>query len=211
MKNHDRFSSTKVIGLTGPMASGKNLAASILEGFGCVSVDADKLVHQAVETAKDQIIETFGINAKEMKIEILNPDGTINRRQLARIVFQSEENLRKQEQIVHPIVEKLTLDFIEQNSDKVVIVNATVLHKIELVKNCDALIFITAPTLKRLFRAKKRDHLSTKQILQRFHSQKHLFTKYKKLNSDIYRVMNFGSKAKLERSLAKVFKEIISL
>ncbi|MCR5699588.1 MAG: dephospho-CoA kinase [Treponemataceae bacterium] len=211
MKNSGQFPKTKVIGLTGPMASGKNLAASILESFGCVSVDADLLVHQAVEMAKPQILETFGEKAKEMKIEILDEQGKINRRELAKIVFLSEENLKKQEGIVHPIVEKLTLDFIGENSDKVVIVNATVLHKIPLVKNCDALIFITAPALKRLIRAKNRDHLETKQILQRFHSQKHLFAKYKKLNSDIYRVMNFGSKTKLERSLSKVFKEIISL
>ena len=43
-----------IIGLTGPMASGKNLASKILEKTGCVSVDADVLAHQAIEKAKDK-------------------------------------------------------------------------------------------------------------------------------------------------------------
>ena len=42
-----------IIGLTGPMASGKNLACSLLEKTGCVSVDADILAHEAIEKAKN--------------------------------------------------------------------------------------------------------------------------------------------------------------
>ena len=76
-----------IIGLTGPMASGKNLACKLLEKAGCVSVDADVLAHEAIEKAKDEILRTFEQEAKSKQISLLKEDGSINRRELAKIVF----------------------------------------------------------------------------------------------------------------------------
>ena len=106
------------------MASGKNLASKILEKTGCVSVDADVLAHQAIEKAKDKILLTFETEAKEKNISILKDDGSINRRELAKIIFASKENLKKQESIIHPIVnemmergiEFLPIDFYKSKS-----------------------------------------------------------------------------------------------
>ena len=84
-----------IIALTGPMASGKNLASKILENAGCVSVDADVLAHQAIEKAKDKILLTFEKEATEKNMSVLNEDVSINRRELAKIVFSSKENLKK--------------------------------------------------------------------------------------------------------------------
>ena len=78
-----------IIGLTGPMASGKNLACSLLEKAGCVSVDADVLAHEAIEKAKNEILRTFEQEAKSNQISLLKEDGSINRRELAKIVFAS--------------------------------------------------------------------------------------------------------------------------
>lgn len=198
----------KIIGLTGKMASGKNLAAKILENLGCVSIDADLVVHDAVESAKDKIIQTFEKEANEKNINFIDENGKIIRKELSKIVFSSEENLKKQESIVHPEVEKIMEDFINKNPDKNIILNATVLYKVPLISECDTIIFITAPSIVRFIRAKKRDKLSTKQILKRFYAQNDLFAKYQKLNSDIYKVRNLGSKKLLEKKLTNLFKQI---
>ena len=208
-----------VIGLTGKMAAGKNfvtdtlshLADSLFQENGkTLCIDADKLVHQVLESesCRKKILETFSPIAEQMGIEILGSDGQINRRELAKIVFSSKENLDKQENIIHPEVEGILQKLIKENPDKIIIVNATVLYKIPLAKTCDALIFVDCPTLTRFFRAKKRDGLPARQILERFRSQKHLFAKYKKLNADIYRVRNFGSKRTLEKQISKILESI---
>ena len=199
-----------IIGLTGPMASGKNLASKILESVGCVSVDADVLAHQAIEKAKDKILLTFEKEATEKNISVLNEDGTINRRELAKIVFSSKENLKKQESIIHPIVNEMMEDFIQNNSDKTVILNATVLYKTPIINKCDAIIFITSPWIIRFFRAKKRDKIKNIQIFKRFFAQFNIFAKYKNLDADIYKVRNFGSEQKLEQKLLYVLKKIYS-
>ena len=199
-----------IIGLTGPMASGKNLASKILENAGCVSVDADVLAHQAIEKAKDKILLTFEKEATEKNISVLNEDGTINRRELAKIVFSSKENLKKQESIIHPIVNEMMEDFIQNNSDKTVILNATVLYKTPIINKCDAIIFITSPWIIRFFRAKKRDKIKNIQIFKRFFAQFNIFAKYKNLDADIYKVRNFISEQKLEQKLLYVLKKIYS-
>lgn len=199
-----------IIGLTGPMASGKNLASKILENAGCVSVDADVLAHQAIEKAKDKILLTFEKEASEKNISVLNEDGTINRRELAKIVFSSKENLKKQESIIHPIVNEMMEDFIQNNSDKTVILNATVLYKTPIINKCDAIIFITSPWFIRFFRAKKRDKIKNIQIFKRFFAQFNIFAKYKNLDADIYKVRNFISEQKLEQKLLYVLKKIYS-
>ena len=199
-----------IIGLTGPMASGKNLASKILENAGCVSVDADVLAHKAIEKAKDKILLTFEKEATEKNISVLNEDGTINRRELAKIVFSSKENLKKQESIIHPIVNEMMEDFIQNNSDKTVILNATVLYKTPIINKCDAIIFITSPWIIRFFRAKKRDKIKNIQIFKRFFAQFNIFAKYKNLDADIYKVRNFISEQKLEQKLLYVLKKIYS-
>ena len=199
-----------IIGLTGPMASGKNLAAKILEKAGCISVDAYVLAHEAIEKAKDKILLDFEKDAKEKNIAILNDDGSINRRELAKIVFSSKENLKKQESIVHPVVNEMMEDFIKKNSDKTVILNATVLYKTPIIKKCDAIIFITSPWILRFFRAKKRDKMKNMQIFKRFFAQFNIFAKYKNLDADIYKVRNFVSEQKLEQKLLYVLKKIYS-
>lgn len=199
-----------IIGLTGPMASGKNLAAKILEKSGCVSVDADILAHQAIEKAKDKILLAFENEANEKNVSILKDDGTINRRELAKIVFSSKENLKKQEGIIHPLVNEMMEDFINKNSDKTVILNATVLYKTPIVKKCNAIIFISSPCIIRFFRAKKRDKIKNMQIFKRFFAQFNIFAKYKNLDADIYKVRNFISEQKLEQRLLYVLKKIYS-
>ncbi len=197
-----------VLCVTGPMAAGKNAASSVLEEKGFLCVDADVSVHEIVETQKDKIIARFGKIAEVRGINICNPDGTIDRRALGSIVFSDPELLKAQEAIIHPAVEAAFNELIDGNPDKNIVLNATVLYKTSLLNRCDAVIFVTAPLLVRFFRAKKRDNMSTTQILSRFYSQRKIFAKYKILKADIYRVSNAGSKQNLIKKLDSVLCKI---
>ena len=103
-----------IIGLTGPMASGKNAVAEILERHGYPGVDADVLAHKAIEQGAKQIIERFSDDAKKMNINFVNADGTINRRDLGKLLFSNPKLLEAQEKIIHPIVNEMMTAFIEE-------------------------------------------------------------------------------------------------
>jgi len=79
------------IALTGTIASGKSEAGRLLAARGAHVVDADHVAHTVYEPGSDgyaPIIQAFGP-------DILSPDGTIDRRRLAALVF-ADANLRKQ-------------------------------------------------------------------------------------------------------------------
>ncbi len=194
----------RVICVTGPMAAGKNMAADYLEEKGFLAIDADKTVHEAIERRHAEIMATFGQTAADMGIVLETADGLIDRRALGKIVFSDPELLKKQEALIHPAVDAILNEFIDSHPDRDILLNATVLYKTPVATRCDAIIFVDAPRLLRLKRAKKRDLMSTKLILQRFSSQKHIFAKYKKLNTDIYRVWNIGTQKKLKDKLDSV-------
>lgn len=67
--------------------------------YGAVICQSDLVAHQVQIPGEKcyQKVETFGK-------EILNPDGTIDRKILGRIVFDQPEKLQKLNAIVHPAV-----------------------------------------------------------------------------------------------------------
>ena len=191
------------------MAAGKNFVSDILCSMGFVSVDADSLAHDAVDLCAKRILEEFSSLAEEKGIELIDSDGKIIRRNLGSLIFRDPELVRRQEDIVFPQIEAMFDTFLESNRGSDVVVNATVLYKMPaLIKKMDAVIFVTAPSLLRFFRARKRDGLPAMQILDRFRMQKNLFAKYKKSHADILKVRNTGSKKSLERRLEKILAEL---
>ena len=169
----------QVIAVVGPMAAGKNYICKKLEEEGWSAIDADLLVHEAIELAKDRILETFTPYAKEQNLQIQNEDGSINRKALGSLLFSNPQLLKTQESIVYPIITNKIEEFISTHEKT--IINATVLYKTpELLARCEKILFVTAPFFTRLHRARLRDHLPLKQIFRRFHSQRNLLGQYKK-------------------------------
>ena len=179
-----------LIAVTGPMAAGKNYICRKLEKEeGWASVDADLLVHDAIELVKEKILETFIPYAEEQKLKLKKEDGSIDRRALGQLLFSFPELLKVQESMVYPIIIKWINDFIEEHEKT--IINATVLYKTpELLNKCEKIIFVTAPFMIRLRRARRRDHLSYRQIFRRFHAQKNLLQEYQKSGIPIEIIKN---------------------
>lgn len=197
-----------ILCVTGPMASGKNAVSAILEKNGFISVDADKLVHQALASPalQEKVIATFAPYAKAQHISLTNEDGSLNRRNLGAVIFKDKILLAKQESLVHPAVNQLIEEFIASHPNQNIVLNATVLYKIPAINRCTAVLFVTAPLLTRFFRAKKRDGMHSMQILSRFWQQRSLFAKYKKTNADIYKVHNTGNLNTLESNVNAFLK-----
>lgn len=179
----------KVIAVTGKMASGKNYISSLLEKEGWKCIDADLLVHKAIDDSSEIIYQTFKDEAEKKNLHILTEDNRIDRRELGKLLFADPELLQKQEEIVYPLITKMIKDFINQNEKS--LINATVLYKTpELLKICQTILYVKASFVKRFIRCKKRDKLSTKQILKRFYAQKNLLNEYKESGVPIIKIKN---------------------
>lgn len=80
--------------LTGGIATGKSTVCSLLKISGFSIIDADIVARKELEKSSKEIIECFGE-------EILS-DGSIDRKKLAKIVFNSQEQREKLNAILHP-------------------------------------------------------------------------------------------------------------
>jgi len=191
-----------VIGLTGPMCAGKNRAQDFLSRRGCTVLDTDETAHEALDLVKDAVIAEFSAEAAGRGLDLVRPDGSIDRRALGALVFSDPDLLSRHERIIYPKIDELIHRFIDEHRDTPVVINAPMLHKSSVLDRCSFVIFVSAPALIRFFRAIRRDNLPVSQILRRFFAQKHLYTQYLVKNADIERVDNRGSIRAFEKKLA---------
>lgn len=99
---------TRVICLTGGLASGKSTAARFLQEQGAHVIDADVLGHRTYETgspAHAQVVAAFGR-------DVLGADGRINRKVLGARVFGKPAELKKLTDIVWPAIRALAAEEI---------------------------------------------------------------------------------------------------
>jgi dephospho-CoA kinase len=88
------------VGLTGGIGSGKSTVGKLLVDRGAVLVDADQLAREVVEPGCDAlagVVDRFGPS-------VLLPDGRLDRKSLAAVVFADEAALSDLNAIVHPAV-----------------------------------------------------------------------------------------------------------
>ena len=94
------------IGLTGPIGCGKSAVAGWLAEYGLTVIDADDVAREVVEPGTagfDAVVGEFGG-------DLVQPDGTLDRASLGRVVFGDPEALRRLERIVHPAVRPKILE-----------------------------------------------------------------------------------------------------
>jgi len=198
-----------IIGVAGPMAAGKNLVSDILSQKGFEVLDGDKLGHEVLESEKEKIITLFANEVRKHNISLISEDGSINRRNLALIVFANKKNLLAYEAIIHPKINQLIEQKLDSSPKTSYVINAAMLHKISVIKRCSCVLFIDAPFILRFKRVRKRNKMPLRQILQRFYVQLQIFDKCKKLNADIYRVDNSGTQEHLEQKIEKALNSCL--
>ena len=92
------------VGLTGGIASGKTTVANLFGDLGAVLIDTDVIARDVVMPG------TRGLAAvvKRFGREVLNEDGTLDRRALRRIVFADSGKRLDLEGILHPLIREET-------------------------------------------------------------------------------------------------------
>lgn len=167
----DRF----IIGLTGNIGTGKSLVRRMLEYMGAFGIDGDKLALLAAEKGSPgyhKIIKTFG---EELKCE----DGSIDRKKLAKIVFDSPAQLIKLESIIHPIVLSDIDLLIQKNSAYIIVIEAIKLLETDLKNQCNSIWVTTSSSELQQSRLISQRGMSEETANQRINVQSDVEEKIK--------------------------------
>src|SRR5215475_10562728 len=89
------------LGLTGGIASGKSTVAAMLRELGFDVIFADEISRRLLDPGQPAYDETI----REFGREIVQPDGTLDRKKIAAIVFADRAKLDRLNSIIHPRVE----------------------------------------------------------------------------------------------------------
>ena len=160
-----------VVGLTGGIAAGKSTVLNVFKELGAKTIDADMIARQVMEPRTDvwkAVVDYFGRR-------ILEQDLSINRKKLADIVFNDQNDLYRLDQMAHPpiikeMVRNIRITF-EKEKDAIIIVDAPLLFESYIGPLMDKIIVVSVPARTQLQRLMKRDGLDNFQARLRVNAQ----------------------------------------
>lgn len=126
--------------------------ASILRELGCVVCDSDALAREALADPRivAQVRGRWGDG-------VFAPDGSVDRRAVAAIVFDDAAERRWLESITHPWIESRRRERFAAApaSAPALVIDAPLLLESGLDRQCDAIFFVDAPREQRLKRVRE--------------------------------------------------------
>jgi dephospho-CoA kinase len=157
---------TKCLGITGGIGAGKTTISRIFQTLGVPVFDADaeaKDCYNDVEV-QNKISLTFG--------EGIFIDQKLQSKILAAKVFAFPDELKKLENIIHPMVHQRWEKFAQLHSDRPYIIRENAI----LIPSgghltCDKVLLITAPLEDRIARVMSRSKLTREAITDRIQHQ----------------------------------------
>ncbi|MBI5479809.1 MAG: dephospho-CoA kinase [Deltaproteobacteria bacterium] len=161
---------TRVIGLTGGIASGKSTVAHMLAELGAAVIDADQVARDIVrpgQPALAAIVAAFGA-------EVLTTSGEVDRKRLAERVFADPAARRQLERITHPRILEETARRVAELGTRgvaVVVYEASLLVESGGHRGLAGLIVVAASAEVQLRRLQERDGLAADEAARRLAAQ----------------------------------------
>ena len=191
-----------IIGLTGGMGCGKSTVSGFLKNMGFPVIDADLLtrrVHRDPAVCR-KILECFGGQAI-----VDTPEGpVVQRGELAKLAFSSEESRQMLNQIMQPALYIEAQNAIERAS-KPCILDAPLLFEARWDVLTDWNVVVLCPLDVRIQRIQARDQLPERQILARIQAQMTDEQRSRRADSIIYNTSTLES---LRRQTEHIFSNI---
>jgi dephospho-CoA kinase len=188
---------TPFVGLTGGIGAGKSTALAALERLGADVLSTDQVVHDlyAAGDVRDAVVARFGPEVA--------PDGPVDRGELAKRAFATDEDRHWLEGLLWPRVGERMAQWREEITrrspgPRAAVVEVPLLFESGMEGAFDATIAVVAPEDVRAERAAGRGHHAVDERAARQLSQQ------EKAQRATYAVENDGDIAALESKLSSV-------
>ncbi len=158
------------IGLTGGIGSGKSAVSRLLASRGAVVVDADLVAREVVEpgsTGLQQLAQEFGP-------QVLQPDGSLDREGLGRLVFADPQALARLNAITHPLIAARTRELFAAaaaGGASVLVHDVALLVENGLAGAYDEVVVVAATPMTQLDRLVRLRGMSEADARARINSQ----------------------------------------
>ncbi len=194
-----------VIGLVGGVGAGKSTVARELEVLGCALVDGDKIGHMLLDEpeVRQALLDRWGQR-------VFAPDGRVDRKAVAAVVFGSPGELTALNAMMHPRIrrrmEELIVSALARADVPAVVMDAAVLLEAGWDDLCTHLVFVQAPDETRQHRVEQARGWGAQEWQSREKSQIPVDTK----RADCYYALdNSSGVSHLREQIRSLFHQIV--
>ena len=156
------------LAITGEIGSGKSyVARRMTELLGIPVYDSDanaKRLNEESPAIRCGLIEMVGADVYDVR-------GRLDRQKLAAFLFANEENARRINALIHPVVKEDFLRWAAEQMAPVVAIETALLAESGIDKVVDKIIRVDAPLETRIGRAMQRDGVAREKVLERMARQ----------------------------------------
>ena len=191
------------IGLTGGIASGKSTVASLFAALGVTIVDTDLLSREVVAPGSAllrQITDHFSM-------QVQSGDGTLNRQELRKRIFEDPEQRKWLEALLHPAIRELTDARSEAATGPYVIVAIPLLVETDGAARFDRVLVVDCDPDLQLARLMARDGAKAEDALRMLAAQAPRAARLAVADDVIH---NNGDLASLRDQVAKLHAEYVA-
>ncbi len=155
------------IGITGGIGSGKSTICKVFETLNIPIYYADiaaAVITNKNNEVKSQLIAKFG--------DEIYSYGMLDRKKLARLIFNNSEALAFVNSVIHPAVKKDYENWLEINKSALyTLKEAAILFESGANTQVDKIISVYAPQEIKIQRVMKREQITYEEVLRRISSQ----------------------------------------
>ncbi|BCA78818.1 dephospho-CoA kinase [Desulfuromonas sp. AOP6] len=196
-----------VVGVTGGIATGKSAVVEQFRQLGAAVISADELAREVVrpgEKTLARLVERFGK-------DILQADGTLDRKELGRLIFADPEARQDLNRITHPAIACLAaarIASLQRQGALLIIYEAPLLFEAGADSRVDRIVVVTAPAEVQRQRLMARDGLDEQAAQTRIEAQMPLADKVKRAD---FVVDNAGSVDALAAKVRALYGRLLEL
>ena len=133
------------LGLTGSIGMGKSATAAMFRAAGIPVHDSDAAVHQLYAGEAAPLIEAAFRGTTK--------NGAVDRVALSAQVLNNDAAMKKLEAIVHPLVQKTTIEFLnaaEKAGHRLAVLDVPLLFEVGRNRDCEVVVVVSAdPSVQR--------------------------------------------------------------
>lgn len=155
------------LAITGGIGSGKSVASHIMEVMGVPVYDCDKRAKELMVT--DTVI-IKGLT-RMFGNECYNEDGSLNKTYVASRIFTDDDNIKRVNALVHPVVKRDFEAWAACRDVPVVAVETAVLYESGMIEAVDKVLVVWADKETCIRRTITRSGMSRNQVISRMQKQ----------------------------------------
>jgi dephospho-CoA kinase len=154
------------LGVTGGIGAGKTSVCRIFGVLGIPVFSADAVAKEVMDIDTGIILRINAIAGKN-----LYAGGSLDKVELAKLIFNNSKLLEKVNSLVHPVVFTRFREWAKKQNAPYVIMETAILFESGAPEIVDRILTVVAPMEERVDRVIHRNNLTREQVIERMRNQ----------------------------------------